>query len=86
MKVGDYVRYRIRQDRFDGLLGRIVSIGKEDYDVEILENSTFIGPLRRTAPGPAEIGDVEPADPEELILVSPLELLAMEAEDETACC
>lgn len=84
MKKGDFVRYKKRHDQWDGLLGRIVSVDYSgaDVGVELLENSIFIGPIRLLHGSHPKTGDVDPVDREELVLISPLELLAMEAEDE----
>jgi len=81
MQIGNYVRFKVRGDQFDGLLGVITAIDSDESAlIELLESSSFIGPFRAGNVGPLHKKERHPADIDELVLVSPLELLAQEAD------
>ena len=82
-KAGDYIRFTIRDDSFDGLIGKIVGDDGKYYSIEI-EGTLF---AKGGTPG-FSAGDFNHISPLELLAreaadeISPLELLAREAADE----
>jgi hypothetical protein len=80
MNVGDIVRFKVEGDRYDGLRGKIISTEYSGtFSVMLLEYSKLHGPFRKGYGLPYNGHELQ-ADADTLVLVSPLELLAMEAD------